>query len=102
MYNAYTDGGSRNDQHAACAWIITDQDNSILHMNSTYLGACSNNTSEYYGLIFCLTSALAGGIKELRISGQRTCLTSNDWSISSKSRALETIVFDCTAPHAKI
>ena len=67
MYNAYTDGGSRNGQHAACAWIITDQDNSILHMNSTYLGACSNNSAEYYGLIFCLTSALAGGVKELTI-----------------------------------
>ena len=65
MHYLYTDGGSRNNTYAACAWIITDDANSILHSNSTYLGACSNNVSEYTALILGLTSALAGGITSL-------------------------------------
>jgi ribonuclease HI len=66
MYIGYCDGGSRND-HAACAWIITNEDDVILHFNYLYLGSRSNNESEYYGLIMLLTSAIAGGVKELNV-----------------------------------
>lgn len=68
MYFGYSDGGSRdNNTHAACAWMVTDQDNKILHSNSTYLGSVSNNVAEYYGLILLLTSAYAGGVRELTV-----------------------------------
>lgn len=67
MHNLYCDGGSRSNTYAACAWIITNEDNSVLHSNSTYLGACSNNVAEYSGLIFGLISAIAGGITSLTV-----------------------------------
>lgn len=39
MYKLYTDGGARNNTHAACAWIITHSAGKILYRNSVYLGA---------------------------------------------------------------
>jgi ribonuclease HI len=67
MYFGYCDGGSRSNTHAACAWMITDEEGKILHSNGTYLGAASNNTSEYFGLILLLTSAYSGGIRDITI-----------------------------------
>ena len=67
MYFGYCDGGSRSNTHAACAWMITDEDGKILHSNGTYLGALSNNSSEYMGLILLLTSAYSGGIRDITI-----------------------------------
>ena len=65
MHKLYTDGGSRNNTFAACAWIITDEKDSVVYSNSTYLGGVTSNVAEYYGLILSLTSALAGGITDL-------------------------------------
>jgi len=67
-YLAYTDGGSRNNTHASCAWIITNEANEIIHSNSCYLGGRTSNEAEYMGLILCLTSAVAGGIKHLVVT----------------------------------
>ena len=67
MYFGYCDGGSRSNTHAACAWMITDEEGKILHSNGTYLGAISNNSSEYMGLILLLTSAYSGGIRDITI-----------------------------------
>ena len=67
MYNLYTDGGSRANTHAACAWLVTDDQGKVLHTNATYLGSQTNNAAEYLGLILGLPSAFAGGIKELTV-----------------------------------
>jgi len=68
MYYGYCDGGSQcSNTHAACAWIITDENEKVLHSNSTYLGGVSSNAAEYHALILLLTSAWAGGIKELTV-----------------------------------
>lgn len=67
FYNAYCDGGSRNNTHAACAWLICDEDNKVLYSNSCYLGAVSNNCAEYQAIIMCLISALAGGTISLKV-----------------------------------
>lgn len=65
MHKLYTDGGSRNNTFAACAWIITNDNDSIIHSNSCYIGAKSNNEAEYMSLILGLTSAIAGGVTDL-------------------------------------
>ena len=67
MHNLYVDGGARSNTYAACAWIITNEDNSVLHSNSCYIGAKSNNESEYMALTFGLISAIAGGITSLTV-----------------------------------
>ena len=67
MYIGYCDGGSRNNTHAACAWIITNEDNEILYSNSLYLANRSNNDAEYFSIIFLMSSALAGKVTELKV-----------------------------------
>jgi ribonuclease HI len=69
IFHAYCDGGSRkNNLHGAGAFIICNENNEILYSNSFYFGNFSNNQSEYTSLIFCLVSALAGGIKDLIVT----------------------------------
>ena len=63
QYNVYTDGGSINNEFSACAYIITDSENTILHSNSIYMANNTNNWCEYHGIIFALISTYAGGIK---------------------------------------
>ena len=68
MFYGYCDGGSQcNNKHAACAWIITNEDGESLYTNSMYIGGCSNNVAEYQALLALLLSALAGGVKELHV-----------------------------------
>lgn len=52
----YTDGASRsNPGHAACAYLVTDQEDRPVKMYSEYLGPrVTNNVAEYYGLIRAL------------------------------------------------
>lgn len=64
-YKLFTDGGSRgNPGKAACAWVIYDGDQEVLH-GSKYLGMTTNNDAEYQGLIEGLESCIRIGIKNL-------------------------------------
>ena len=53
----YTDGASRsNPGHAACAYLVMNEDNRPVHTYSEYLGAkVTNNVAEYTAM----TRALA-------------------------------------------
>lgn len=52
LLRVYTDGASRsNPGHAACAFLVMEQDNRPFKMHSEYLGPeVTNNVAEYYGL----------------------------------------------------
>lgn len=64
-YKLFTDGGSRgNPGKAACAWVVYDGDQEVLH-GSKYLGMTTNNDAEYQGLIEGLESCIRIGIKNL-------------------------------------
>lgn len=67
MHKIYCDGGSVDKTHAACAYIITNEDDRILCSNSIYLGAVTSNIAEYYGIIFSMIAATTGGIKDVII-----------------------------------
>lgn len=67
MFKGYTDGGSRTNTHAACSWIITSDADEMKYTNAVYLGPLSSNAAEYHAIIFCMVSALSGGVKELSI-----------------------------------
>ena len=57
-----------NNSHGAGAFIICNDKNEEVYSNSFYFGNYSNNQSEYTSIILCLTSALAGGIKDLTLT----------------------------------
>lgn len=58
-YLIYTDGGSINNKHAACAFIITDSSSNVLYVSSVYLGPLTNNCAECNAIIYALISSIA-------------------------------------------
>ena len=66
MHFIYTDAGSRNNQHAACSWLIINDSTppDILYTNTIYLGPVTNNVAEITAITYALISALSGGIKD--------------------------------------
>jgi ribonuclease HI len=54
--SVFTDGGSRgNPGPAASAYIIYNNDGTILSQKGFFLGNSTNNIAEYYGVIHALT-----------------------------------------------
>jgi hypothetical protein len=47
----YTDGGSRgNPGDSACAYVISNLDDSVVEKSGYYIGVATNNQAEYFGL----------------------------------------------------
>lgn len=98
-YNIYTDGGSVNNEHSACAFIITDGENKILHMNSVYMAGNTNNIAEYSAVIYSLIAAYAGGIKENITVHSDSQLIINQLNGSYQVKAPHLIPLHQTASH---
>lgn len=63
----YTDGGSRgNPGPAAAAFVIFDESEKLVSLDSVYLGEQTNNMAEYEGLLLGLKAAKKQGIKDLK------------------------------------
>ena len=51
-YQIFTDGGSRgNPGHAACAFVVYDSQNKLIHQASFLLGITTNNVAEYSAVL---------------------------------------------------
>ncbi|KKS89938.1 MAG: Ribonuclease H [Candidatus Woesebacteria bacterium GW2011_GWA1_43_12] len=51
----HTDGGARgNPGPAACAFVATDENGSLIHQQGFYLGVATNNQAEYQAVIEAL------------------------------------------------
>jgi ribonuclease HI len=57
LLEIYTDGASRGNPGPASYSFLFVQSGKIIHEESAYLGAATNNTAEYHGIIAALTKA---------------------------------------------
>jgi ribonuclease HI len=63
-----TDGGARgNPGPAAFAYVLEDEDGSLLESHGEAIGHATNNVAEYRGLIAGLEAALRHGVDELDV-----------------------------------
>jgi ribonuclease HI len=63
-----TDGGARgNPGPAAFAYVLEDEDGSLLESHGEAIGRATNNVAEYRGLIAGLEAALRHGVDELDV-----------------------------------
>lgn len=66
MFKLFTDGGSRgNPGSAASAYLVFDQNNTLIDFGGEYLNTATNNFAEYTGLILGLKSLLKNKILKI-------------------------------------
>jgi ribonuclease HI len=64
----YTDGGSRgNPGDSACAYVISNLDNSVVEKSGYYIGVATNNQAEYFGFKKGLERARDLGIDKVSL-----------------------------------
>ena len=63
-----TDGGSRgNPGPSAFAYVIEDEDGTVLESRGETIGVATNNVAEYRALIAGLTAAIELGVTDLEV-----------------------------------
>jgi ribonuclease HI len=64
----YTDGGSRgNPGDSACAYVISNSDDTVVEKSGYYLGVATNNQAEYSGFLKGLERARDLGIDKISL-----------------------------------
>jgi ribonuclease HI len=64
----FTDGGSRgNPGPSACAFVITDMNDSPILKDGHYLGVTTNNQAEYQAVLKSLQAAKAAGYRTIHV-----------------------------------
>lgn len=64
----YTDGGSRGNPGAsACAYVISNLDDTVVEKSGFFIGRTTNNQAEYQGLLRGLGRARDLGVKKLYV-----------------------------------
>jgi ribonuclease HI len=68
-FQIYADGGARgNPGPAAIGVVLFDSSGKRIQEISKYIGNATNNVAEYLAVIYGLTEALLGGIKEVTLN----------------------------------
>jgi len=69
-YYLFFDGAcSNNPGPTGAGYIVFDKDSKKIFSNSVFSGMGTNNTAEYYGIIFGMKSCQNIGIKKLQVFG---------------------------------
>jgi ribonuclease HI len=64
----YTDGGARgNPGPAASAYVLEDEDGTVLDVHAETIGVATNNIAEYRALLAGLAKAVEVGVDELEV-----------------------------------
>lgn len=77
-YHGFFDGCSKNNPGSAgIGYFIADKSGKILIENSVGIGTETNNSAEYYSLLFLLFDGICHGIKKFQVYGDSELIIKN-------------------------
>ena len=94
----YTDGGARgNPGPAAIAFVLQDEDGTVLSSQGEAIGVATNNVAEYSALIAGLRCALEFGLEDVEVrSDSELMVKQMRGEYRVKNRALEELFLEAS------
>jgi ribonuclease HI len=94
----YTDGGARgNPGPAATAYVLQDEDGTVLASHGETIGIATNNVAEYSALVAGLRRALELGLAEVEVrSDSELMVKQMRGEYRVKNRALQDLFLDAS------